>query len=197
MKRYIRSSRIFADTSMNPRKGEYYQYLHDHIEGVKTAWSNFLKPAMLELDYDPELFEKVDKLVQDHDKSKYEDVEFIPYCNYFYSSPKDGFSKNSKEFDGGWLHHLHNNPHHWQYWVLLRDTGEVEPQDMPIEYICEMLCDWHSFSSKDPDNTAFNWYKSNKSKMKHSDKTTKEVEKLIEYLQDPIMEVEDEETTVV
>ena len=190
MKLYIRSSVIFADTSMNPRKGEYYQYLYDHVEGVKEAWRRFLKPNVIN-DYESYIIEEAEKLIQDHDHSKYEDVEFIPYCNYFYHSPKDGFSKSSKDFDKGWLHHLHNNPHHWQYWVLLRDSGEVEPQDMDIPYVFEMLCDWHSFSSKYVDNTAYNWYKDNGNKMKLSNNTKKIVEKLIEYLKDPIMEVDD------
>ncbi len=196
MKLRIVSSIEYSGSS-NPRRSEYYSYLEDHIQGVKDSWYRFLLPAMRENDYDLYDMNDAEVCILSHDASKYDEEEFGPYCNYFYPDPSHGYSKDSKAFDIAWLHHMHKNPHHWQHWVLLRDTGQVEPQDMPLKYICEMLCDWHSFSSKDPENTAYNWYKSNKSKMKLSDKTKKEVEKLLEYLQDPIMEVEDEETTVV
>lgn len=181
----------------NPRRGEYYTYLDNHISGVKDSWYRFLRPALVDKKYDIYDITDAEIAIEKHDASKYDDEEFVAYCNYFYPDPSHGFSKSSKDFDAAWLIHLHKNPHHWQHWVLLRDSGEVEPQDMPFPYICEMLCDWHSFSSKDPENTAYKWYKAEGSKMKLSDKTRKEVEKLIEYLQDPLMEVEDEETTVV
>lgn len=190
MKRVIRATTqlpVFSNTTMNPRKGEYYQYLTQHIGGVIDTWHTMLKPAMSEAGYDPELLEDVDRLVEHHDESKYQDDEFTAYCNYFYSVPDQGYHKSEKDFDAAWLLHQHRNPHHHQYWILVRDTGEIVPQDMPDKYICEMLCDWHSFSRKDPESTAYAWYQKNKSKMKFSDKTRKTVEKLVEYLQDPLV----------
>lgn len=184
MKRVIRAS-TEAYRGRNPREAEYFQYLDQHIFGVQESWHNQLKPAIVG-EYDPEVLALVDSLVYKHDASKYNDDEFIPYCNYFYPEPSKGFSKNQKEFDEAWLLHQHRNPHHWQHWVLVRDEGIVEPQDIPIEYILEMLCDWHSFSKKDPTSTAYSWYDSNKSNMKLSDNTSDIVEKLIEHLKDPI-----------
>lgn len=186
MKRMLRP--IYASTCMNPRKGEYYQYLSWHISAVQKAWHTVLKPAMLkhlELDgYNINLFETVDRLVRNHDASKYNDDEFNSYCNYFY--PADGFSKSEKDFNTAWLIHIHKNPHHHQHWVLIQDEGNLVPTDMPLEYICEMLCDWHSFSSKDATSTAYNWYQNNHSKMMLSKNTEKFIKRLVEYLKEPL-----------
>lgn len=190
MKLRIISSTEYSGTS-NPRRSEYYAYLEDHIQGVKDSWYRFLLPALRENEYDIHDISDAEGCIVNHDSSKYDDEEFGPYCNYFYPDPHNGYSKDSKAFDIAWLRHIHNNPHHWQHWVLIRDSGGLEPEDMPFKYICEMVCDWHSFSSKDPESTAYNWYKQNKSKMKLSDKTRKTIEKLIEFLQDPIAEVDE------
>lgn len=172
MKRYIKAS-------YNLRQSEYNEYLMKHIDGVKTAWRDILYPAILtESDEDVEQITKVLTLIDNHDKSKYQEDEYDAYLNYFY--PDKHNKKDSKAFDMAWLLHQKRNPHHWQYWCLIRDEGEVEAMDMPFEYICEMLCDWSSFQfAVDPKSTANSWYAANKNKMTLSDKTRKEVERLL------------------
>lgn len=78
-----------------------------------------------------------------HDRSKYSDEEYIPYIEYFYGTKS---KKIDTEFNYAWLHHIHNNPHHWQYWVLKHDDKPEEALEMPYEYIIEMFCDHWSFS---------------------------------------------------
>lgn len=46
------------------------------------------------------------------------------------------------QFDLARNYHQKRNKHHWQYWVLIMDSGEVKALDMPEKYIKEMLCDW-------------------------------------------------------
>ena len=58
--------------------------------------------------------------------------------------------------------------------------------DMPIIDVFEMLCDWHSFSLKNPESTAYSWYQSNKNKMILSDNTRKLVEKHIDLFKSPL-----------
>lgn len=180
--------RVYCNATMNSRKGEYYTYLLDHINGVSASWHNVLKAAMKYDDrsYDPNMFQIVDELVEKHDESKYEDIEFTAYCDFFYPDPDRGFPKDQEAFDAAWLHHIHNNPHHPQHWILRNDDGTEEILDMPIEYICEMLCDWHSFSYKEPRSTAYRWYQDNKNRIQLSDNTREEVEYLIQYLKVPI-----------
>ena len=183
MKRYIISSE--QNKIMNPRSPEYISYLSDHIQSVGDSWFRILRNAIEEDEVYKPILSKVDELVRVHDASKYDAEEYGPYLNYFY--PSKGHSKDQVAFDLAWLHHIHNNPHHSQHWILIRDEGEVVPMDMPVEYICEMLCDWHSFSSKDPESTAYNWYNKNKKNFTFSEKTRKTVENLIEFLKEPLV----------
>lgn len=176
------------DTCLNPRKDEYYQYLNDHIGGVKSSWYNVLKPYMVENGYEQYIIDLAESNINEHDLSKLEDEEFIPYCNHFYPHGDD-FHDDEPAFDLAWLHHQNVNPHHWQYWVLIRDSGEIVPMDMPIDYICEMLCDWHSFSYKNPESTALVWYNDNKDSFKFSDKTREIVDTLIQCMNVPITTV--------
>lgn len=77
-----------------------------------------------------------------HDLSKFWPEEFFAYADWFYGKKSD-----PEAYDRAWLHHLHNNPHHWQYWVMPpefnpdgdHDNGCLE---MPEEYVLEMIADW-------------------------------------------------------
>ena len=171
----------------NPRSSEYDEYLTTHITGVIRSWEELLKPAVLDMtnDIDAEIdVDVIDSIISKHDASKYSSAEYPAYCNYFY--PSDGFEKDEVAFDLAWLHHQHHNPHHPQYWVLIRDEGEIVPMDMPIEYICEMLCDWHSFTLRDSKSTAYKWWTDNKDKMTLSANTVAIIEQLVPNLQTPL-----------
>ena len=81
------------------------------------------------------------------------------------------------------MHHIHNNPHHWQHWVLLRDDGDIETLDMPMHYIIEMICDWWSFSWNDGDLfEIFTWYGANKDIIKLSTWTKITVENILDMM---------------
>ena len=62
---------------------------------------------------------------------------------------------------------------------------------MPFEYVIEMLCDWQSFSERDPESTAWNWYENNGDNMMLSDNTRKIIKKYIKYFKDPLVEIGD------
>lgn len=171
--------------SRNVREDEYFAYLDRHITGVKRSWSEILMPKLLESNkFDADTLGQISSQIDEHDTSKYDDIEFNAYCNYFY--PTDKCPKNEVEFDFAWLHHQKVNPHHWQYWCLIRDEGEIVPMDMALTSIFEMLCDWHSFSLRNPESTAYTWYKNNKDKMIFSDETRKTVEQYIDYFKEPL-----------
>lgn len=166
----------------NPRQNEYFQYLNDHIVNVNRVWNEQLGPIIFK--ESPEVYYLASKEISLHDTSKYDDEEFYAYCNHFY--PTEEYPDDEEAFDIAWLRHQHLNPHHWQYWVLLKDSGGIIPQDIPMHHICNMLCDWGSFSAKDPDSTAYNWYHRNKNKMLLSSTTRSIVEYLVEYLKEPL-----------
>ena len=166
----------------NPRQGEYYDYLIQHIGNVQRSYQQFLRPV-IEKVY-PEDLAFCDSAVSQHDASKYDDEEFNAYCDYFY--PTEEFPKDEVAFAYAWLRHQHLNPHHWQHWVLMRDSGEKVPMDMPLEEIVNMCADWHSFSARDPESTAYNWYQENKDNMLLSDNTRELVTFFLQYLGDPL-----------
>lgn len=83
------------------------------------------------------------------------------------------------DFDVAWLHHQKSNPHHWQYWILIRDTGAEVILPMPEVYIREMVADWRGAGRavEKPDTLA--WYAANKDKMRLHPDTRKRVEQLL------------------
>ena len=80
----------------------------------------------------------------DHDKSKTSMTEYGPYDKYFYSKDKLD-QKAIADYEYAWNNHIHLNPHHWQYWVLINDDDGIKPLPMPRRDILELLCDWMSF----------------------------------------------------
>ena len=78
-----------------------------------------------------------------HDLSKLLPSEFIPYTKHFHGievrEPLDEFYN----FYMAWLHHIHRNKHHWQYWILNGSNGEIiNITEMPNKYALEMVADW-------------------------------------------------------
>lgn len=131
------------------------------------------------------LIQSIENEVRDqiavHDESKFSNEEYDAYDKYFYGGNRSYEVRN--DFDKAWLHHIHNNPHHWQHWVLLRDDGDIEALDMPMYYIIEMICDWWSFSWNDGDLfEIFTWYGENKDIIKLSTWTKITVENILDMM---------------
>ena len=169
MKLYIRSS-------INPREHEYMSYLNSHIQAVNKAW-NYIRPKIYNDSQFNEYIAEADFNIHHHDESKYDKEEFESYLNYFYPYNK---SKDEKEFNYAWLRHQNLNKHHWQYWCLINDDGgKIEPLDIPVEYVIEMVCDWASFQFMYQNKYVIDWYEDNKDNIILSDKSRKLVEKLV------------------
>lgn len=76
-----------------------------------------------------------------HDISKFLPDEWIPYMRHFYM-PHITRPEWKTQYNIAWLKHQNRNRHHWQYWLLWKDSGKVLPQEMPMRYRKEMLADW-------------------------------------------------------
>lgn len=150
---------------------KYDEYLHDHIENVGKAYEWLVR-------HFPDISDKMDgSLLFDHDTSKYSPEEYEAYDRYFYGNNKS--YKVVIEFNYAWLHHIHHNPHHWQYWVLQHDDEPEEALEMPYRYVIEMICDWWSFSFKSGNlEEIFDWYEKHKGMKLHPD-TRKLVEDIL------------------
>lgn len=127
-----------------------------------------------------------------HDYSKNELDEYEAYDAYFYGGNRS--YKVVQDFNYAWLNHIHRNPHHWQYWVLINDDpdeGEII-LDMPYNYIIEMICDWWAFSWNSGNlNEIFDWYEEHKDYMKLSEKTRKKVEDVLTNIKKKLEELND------
>lgn len=143
------------------QKRQYNEYLVDHIDNVKKAydWLCINLPDVIPVD----IKDKIDVAIYNHDNSKYSEEEYEAYADYFYGTKSKAVED---AFNQAWNHHQKNNKHHWQYWVLLKDTGKVVAMEMPVEYVYEMFCDHWSFSWKKDNLTEIKtWYDKEKSHM--------------------------------
>ena len=125
---------------------EYNKYLYKHKVFVCVGYyflENLYSPnSSGETKFHRNL--RVEQLLR-HDKSKTSVFEYNPYDKYFYSKGKLD-QKAIDDYELAWNNHIHENPHHWQYWVLINDEDGVKPLPMERRYILELLCDWMSFN---------------------------------------------------
>lgn len=168
----------------------YNEYIDRHKNAVEAAFLWLRASVWDEVVYilpDPVVSELyMQTIIEEHDLSKYEPNEYEPYDNFFYG---ERTQEICDAFDKAWLDHIHVNPHHWQYWVLIKDEGGLSPLEMRDEYILEMICDWWSFSwnryldSSPADFSllygVFDWYEEHKERQMMAPNTRDKVERLL------------------
>ena len=156
----------------------YDEYLKEHITNVKKAyeWLEFHLPTFFKFVPEDPLYS-----IDMHDESKYSAEEYKAYDEYFYTFANSRSFSIVNNFDKAWLHHIHNNKHHWQHWVLMEDdSGNYICIEMPQQYVVEMVADWWSFSWKSGDLTEiFDWYEKHKNIIKLNTNTRKNVEEIL------------------
>ena len=159
---------------------EYDNYINQHVQNVLNA-AEWLRQN-IDLDIPPMIDGHRTGLFN-HDQSKWEKEEYDAYDAYFYGGRKTKEVK--KTFNYAWLHHIHSNPHHWQYWVLINDDPEdgTVALDIPYRYVIEMICDWWSFSWSDGNlYEIFDWYNKHKDRMILSKNTRELVEDILDQI---------------
>lgn len=155
---------------------EYDVYLAQHKANVYKGYL-WLRTNL------PEIFTEYmesDTRILLHDNSKGGEDEYAAYDRYFYGGNRS--HAVVQDFNRAWLHHIHHNPHHWQYWVLINDEpneGEIV-LEMPFTYIIEMICDWWAFSwQKGNLSEIFSWYDEHSKYIKLAPKTRETVEDIL------------------
>lgn len=166
---------------------QYDEYLKSHLDNVTKGckWLIHNLPGIFL--NESHMSEVLYQCEFKHDRSKYNANEYDAYDKYFYGGNRS--TQVVEDFNRAWLVHIHNNPHHWQHWVLLNDNPEEGELilDMPVDYIIEMICDWWSFSwSKGNLLEIFSWYNERKNYIKLSPQTRKQVEHILEMLEDKL-----------
>ena len=166
----------------------YDQYIDEHKNNVKKAYEWMVKniPSIFEDEngnIDEQL--KTDVLyacTAMHDFSKKSSEEYDAYDAYFYGNKS---YQVVKDFEMAWLHHIHNNPHHWQYWILHNDDPDegMKLIEIPTKYIIEMICDWWSFSWKSGNlYEIFNWYNDHRAYMLIHPRSVEKIENILSLI---------------
>ena len=182
---------------------KYDEYLENHIKNVQRGYEwlkEFLPDVLSEYNYIEEksYYGELDEIIKNHDKSKYTSkaadaeryydltCEYVPYADYFYGT-RD--KEVDEKFNLAWLSHIHNNPHHWQHWLLQNDEDGLNIIDMPYVFIVEMILDWWAFSwMKGNLWEIFKWYEEHKEGILISDKTRKTVEDILNKMENMLKE---------
>lgn len=159
----------------------YNKYIKQHLDFVKAAYLWLVEHDIIK--------DEFRHRINTHDLSKFDDAEYEAYDKYFHGPSKTAEVKAA--FDVAWLHHIHQNPHHWQHWVLVNDDDGTKVLEMPQEYVVEMLCDHLSFSFKENKlDEIFKWYDAHKDNMLLHKKSKALYEKLLNKYKDTIKDGE-------
>lgn len=163
---------------------QYDNYLTEHKENVAKGfrWLQENIPEVIEDGFEWQI-------CFNHDASKTDPEEYDAYDAYFYGNNRS--YSVVQNFKKAWLRHIHNNPHHWQHWILINDEPKegMVVIDMPYIYVVEMICDWWAFSwTKGDLNEIFGWYEDRKDYMKLSDNTRISVEYILGKMKDKLEE---------
>lgn len=163
---------------------QYDNYLTEHKENVAKGfrWLQENIPEVIEDGFEWQI-------CFNHDASKTDPEEYDAYDAYFYGNNRS--YSVVQNFKKAWLRHIHNNPHHWQNWILINDEPKegMVVIDMPYIYVVEMICDWWSFSwTKGDLNEIFGWYEDRKDYMKLSANTRRSVEYILGKMKDKLEE---------
>jgi len=163
----------------NSKMEQYMRYITDHIKYIQTSWEVF--KLRTSPNYVPTLSSSdermIGELIRRHDESKFSADEFKGYRQWFY--PVDGEAIKQDMFDRAWLHHIHNNPHHWEHWVL-----NGKPLEIPFKYVIEMIVDWMAMSFQ-YQSCPVKWWQENQSKMILHPETIKLIDDNIYKMKDP------------
>lgn len=161
---------------------QYDQYLANHRANVKRGFDWLCENLP---DVTNDISDAAWQIEFAHDKSKDEEDEYNAYDAYFYGNNRS--YKVVQDYQRAWLTHIHRNPHHWQYWILIHDdmeNGELETiLEMPYDYIVEMICDWWSFSWQSGNlYEIFKWYEEHSKYIKLAQTTKITVEYILDNM---------------
>lgn len=160
------------------KEKEYKKYIVDHVRRVQRAFDEFGDELCEKLGLGEPGKSSLKKLIDVHDQSKFNPIEFDLYRAHFY--PIDTETKSEENLRLGFLLHQNSNPHHPEFWVY-RDDKSVVYCDMPPIYIAEMLLDWESFHYVNENETAYSYWMDKASHKKPlSNATIKLIESVID-----------------
>lgn len=155
---------------------QYLAYIDNHRSNVRNAFRKHGRLICLCLSLVNFAYFKLKNRVNEHDISKYEEAEFLPYRKRFF--PAEGDVVGVLDFAIAWKHHYLNNSHHWEYWLK-----NGKPEEMDKIAIAEMLLDWEAMGVYKK-NSPLDFYNANKARMLLGKQTRQLVEFTLKKLQE-------------
>lgn len=180
---------------------EYLDYIDNHVRYVKESYDNYFKllpynetltVGNLTHEEFVDAIKKAKEHVENHDASKYDDIEFYPYRRHFHKTIAEkeldaenieSDNEEKENFKKAFEHHYQNNPHHIQYWY---DFENAIPKDMTVDYIIEMICDWISMSIIFNNASISSWWEDQNESAKERSMMTPETINIINEIYDII-----------
>lgn len=115
-----------------------------------------------------------------HDVSKFRPSEWTPYARTFYKPDGSKQFNETPAYRRAWLLHLHRNPHHWQYWMIINQENSTTAIEMPHKYALEMVADWMGAGRAISGRWEYlEWYTKNREKIVLHDNTRHFVEEIL------------------
>lgn len=161
------------------KEKEYLDYIQTHVYNVKRAFYDYGKDLCKTVGAD---WEQVQSMIEKHDSSKYGIEEFSQYRKKWHPYEGEEFTPEDRlEYDKAWCHHINNNPHHPEYWIV-PEYPNNKVLDMPPECLVEMICDWQSFNYIGRGNAYDFYYNKDKKEGLMSQKTRELLEAGLEII---------------
>ena len=157
---------------------QYDQYLANHRANVKRGFDWLCENLS---DVTNDISDAAWQIEFAHDKSKDEEDEYNAYDAYFYGNNRS--YKVVQDYQKAWLIHIHRNPHHWQYWILIHD--DMENGDW-------WACSWANGNLYE----IFNWYAEHSKFMKLAPRTRETVEDILDKIKNRLDSLEIEHSGV-
>lgn len=166
-------------------KRAYKDYLRGHIQNVQDVLELIIE-NMPDNKFIQDNKDKLRKICENHDKSKYEKEEYIPYLHHFYPTCKED-EEDEVAFEEACKHHVYNNKHHWEYW-LDKNSRTSKKLNIPNKeeymlYCVERVCDWCAMAAQHKE-AKDRYYKSNKDSIILSAEGRKFMEEMLDAIPD-------------
>ena len=182
---------------------EYLDYVERHYDNVQKAFNKFTQRtchknfskkyngfSFRTKLYDDWNFACLQAIIKEHDLSKLDYIEFIPYRKNFYPINDEEKQRNKEVFKNAWEHHKENNSHHWQSRI-----GRHFERFSGFEcsyYAIENAMDWIAMAYEFNETPLNKYYLENKDKIQLSDEDKYIIETVYEIMMDKDLEVADE-----
>lgn len=164
----------FTEADYYPTEDEarkqYEDYLEGHIGNVQKAMDIIIK-SCTDDKFIQDNQNQLINIAMDHDKSKRDDEEYVPYLHHFYPTNPDE-DKRGEEFELACKHHILNNKHHWDYWIdhETLELPEIKEDDYEYKLYCvERVADWLAMAVQKDNGDKNYWYEQNRHVIKMPD----------------------------